>query len=63
MIDRASVDGSVARPRTVVWTVFCLGALLLLNIDDLGLWAALVVPSALLLALIPIGCRCWSCLW
>jgi membrane protease YdiL (CAAX protease family) len=47
------VDGSASRVRTVVWTVFSAAALLALNIDNLTLWAALVVPVALLLALIP----------
>lgn len=47
------INGSTGRARTIVWAMFCLAALLLLNIDNLTLWAALVVPSALLLALIP----------
>lgn len=47
------INGSTGRARTIVWTVFAMGALLLLNIDNLSLWAAIVVPSALLLALIP----------
>ena len=51
--DAAEVDGSANRLRTVVWTVFSVAALLALNIDNLTLWAALVVPVALLLALIP----------
>jgi membrane protease YdiL (CAAX protease family) len=51
--DAAEVDGSANRVRTVVWTVFSVAALLALNIDNLTLWAALVVPVALLLALIP----------
>lgn len=37
----------------IVWFVFALTALLLLNLDDLTLWAVIVVPVALLLALIP----------
>jgi uncharacterized protein len=49
----AEVDGSASRVRIVVWTVFSVAALLALNIDNLILWAALVVPVALLLALIP----------
>lgn len=49
----AEADGSANRVRTVVWTVFSVAALLALNIDDLTLWAALVVPVALLLALVP----------
>jgi hypothetical protein len=49
----AEVEGSASRVRTVVWTVFSVVALLALNIDDLTLWAALVVPVALLLALVP----------
>jgi membrane protease YdiL (CAAX protease family) len=53
MDHESDINGSTGQARTIVWTVFALGALLLLNIDNLGLWAALVVPSALLLALIP----------
>jgi hypothetical protein len=49
----AEVEGSASRVRTVVWTVFCVVALLALNVGDLTLWAALVVPVALLLALVP----------
>ena len=49
----AEVDGSANRLRTVVWTVFSVAALLALNIDNLTVWAALVVPVVLLLALIP----------
>jgi hypothetical protein len=33
--------------------VFCWAALLLLSIDDLGMWAAIVVPAAVALYLIP----------
>jgi membrane protease YdiL (CAAX protease family) len=51
--DAIDVDGSANRVRTVVWTVFSMAALLALNIDNLTLWSALVVPVALLLALIP----------
>jgi uncharacterized protein len=49
----AEVDGSASKVRTVVWTVFSMAALLALNVGDLTLWAALVVPTALLLALVP----------
>jgi membrane protease YdiL (CAAX protease family) len=51
--ETAEVEGSASRVRTVVWTVFCVVALLALNVGDLTLWAALVVPVALLLALVP----------
>jgi membrane protease YdiL (CAAX protease family) len=51
--EAAEVDGSTSRVRTVVWTVFSVVALLALYIDDLTLWAALVVSVALLLALVP----------
>lgn len=47
------INGSWGRVRTIVWTLFSVAALVLLNIDNLSLWAALVVPSAVLLALIP----------
>jgi membrane protease YdiL (CAAX protease family) len=46
-------SGSRGGLRTVVWSVFAVGALLLLNIDDLTLWAAVVVSVALLLGLVP----------
>ena len=50
-------DAEVANPkgrfRIAVWAAFSLAALLLLNIDDLTLWAALVVAAALMVALIP----------
>jgi uncharacterized protein len=49
----AEVDDSASEVRTVVWTVFSVAALLALNVGDLTLWAALVVPVALLLALVP----------
>jgi membrane protease YdiL (CAAX protease family) len=47
------INGSKGHVRTIVWSMFSLAALLLLNIDNLNLWAAIVVPSALLIALIP----------
>lgn len=43
----------VDRLPNVVWSLFVVTALLLLNIDDLVLWAALVAPTALLLGMIP----------
>jgi uncharacterized protein len=49
----AEVDDSASKVRAVVWTVFSVAALLALNVGDLTLWAALVVPVALLLALVP----------
>ncbi len=39
--------------RGIIWFLFALVALLLLTINNLTLWAALVVPGALGLALIP----------
>ncbi len=39
--------------RGTIWLLFVLAALLLLTINNLTLWAALVVPAALGLALIP----------
>lgn len=39
--------------RGTIWFLFALAALLLLTINNLTLWAALVVPAALGLALIP----------
>ena len=53
MVDIAASGRSEGQVRSVVWAMFSLAALLLLNIDDLSLWAALVVPSALILGLIP----------
>ena len=53
MVDIAGVERSGGQVRTVVWTAFSVAALLLLNIDNLSLWAAVVVPAALLLALVP----------
>ena len=53
MVSASEVDASAGRVRTIVWAVFSLVALLLLNIDNLALWTGLVVPSALLVALIP----------
>jgi membrane protease YdiL (CAAX protease family) len=44
---------SASRIRMTVWTTYTIGAMLLLNLDDLAVWAAVVVPAALLLALIP----------
>ena len=49
----AEVKGPASRLRTLVWTVFSVAALLALNVGDLTSWAALVIPVALLLALIP----------
>jgi membrane protease YdiL (CAAX protease family) len=51
-------DGSEARfqggtTRGVVWFLFTLMALIFLIVDDLMLWASVVVPAALVLALIP----------
>lgn len=41
------------RIRASAWTAFAVAALLLLNIDDLIVWAAVVVAAALALAAIP----------
>lgn len=51
--NREKPTGTGPRLRIGVWTLFVVTALLLLNIDDLVLWAMLVVPAALVLALIP----------
>ena len=48
-----TAEVAARRVRTVVWSVFSVVALLALNVGDLTLWAALVVPMALLLALVP----------
>jgi uncharacterized protein len=42
-----------ASTRVAVWAGFCVGALLLLGIDDLALWSGIVLAGAAGLALVP----------
>jgi membrane protease YdiL (CAAX protease family) len=46
-------QGAGVSLQGAVWFVFALAALLLLGIDDLSLWATLVLVAALALALVP----------
>ncbi|MGA7228364.1 MAG: CPBP family intramembrane glutamic endopeptidase [Acidimicrobiia bacterium] len=49
---RVDIERRLSLP-SLVWFGFALAALLLLSIDDLTLWAVLVVPAAVVLALMP----------
>lgn len=53
MSDGAAGSSYRAHLRAAVWAIFAVAALLLLNIDDLALWAGVVVAAALALAAVP----------